>query len=367
MALLVSLPVLFFFQYCSVKTYEQTPLPEGPPKAAKPKNIILMIGDGMALAQISAGMYWKGNGRSAFELFPVVGFHTSHSSNNLITDSAAGATAFACGHKTYNGAIGVLPPDDTPCENVMHQLGVDSLATGIVVTCSATHATPAAFIAHQEIRAFSEAIAMEYLDSPLDCYIGGGEYYFNNRPDKKPLEDSLLQEGYVIRRNSNLNKLPMDGSAPFMVFTAPREPAPALKGRDYLPKATSVACEYLRNRSDKGFFLMVEGSQIDWALHANDPNWLRTEMLDFERAVRAALEFAAADGNTLVLVTGDHECGGLSLEYGGRSAEFTPSFAERLHTAAMVPVLAYGPQDTLFTGIYDNTELYYKMMQALGR
>ncbi len=334
--------------------------------ADRPKNIILLIGDGMALSQVSAGIYWIGVGKTAFERFPVVGFHKSHSTDNLVTDSAAGATAFACGHRTNNGAIGVLPPDNQPCPTILEDLDRMGYATGMVVSCSAPHATPASFIAHREIRAFTEEIALDYLKTSLDCFIGGGEHYFNDRPDKLDLEDSLRQKGYVIRRGTSTHGLPMDGSAPFMLFTADREPPTASADRRYLPYATEAVCHYLQKRSDKGFFLMVEGSQIDWACHANDRNWLRAELFDFDKTLKAALKFAASNGETLVIVTGDHECGGLALTEGDSKREFKPVFAARLHTAAFVPVFAYGPKAELFSGIYDNTEIYYKMWSALG-
>ncbi len=334
--------------------------------AERPKNIILLIGDGMALSHISAGIYWSGVGKSVFERFPVVGFHKSHSCDDLVTDSAAGATAFSCGQKTINNAIGVLPPDNRPCTTILEDLDSRGYATGMVVSCSAPHATPASFIAHREIRAFTEDIALDYLKTPFDCFIGGGEHFFNDRPDRLNLEDSLKQRGYVIRRGTSMNRLPLDGSAPFMLFTADREPPTASDTRHYLPPATRTACEFLQKRSDKGFFLMVEGSQIDWACHANDRNWLRAEMLDFDKTIREALAFAASNGETLVIVTGDHECGGLALVETIDKKGFDVKFSCRLHTASLVPVLAYGPQSGLFTGIYDNTGIYGKMREALG-
>lgn len=111
---------------------------------------------------------------------------------------------------------------------------------------------------------------------------------------------------------------------------------------------------------------MVEGSQIDWAGHANDRNWLRAEMEDFDQTVEAALAFAAADGETLVIVTGDHECGGLSLIREGGKKNFRAAFSTRLHTASWVPVYAYGPQASLFAGVYQNTDVYNKMWEAIG-
>jgi alkaline phosphatase len=358
--------LLFAALAISCEAQRQSPvLTPAAPVAARAKNVILLIGDGMATGQVSAGYYWTGPEKSIFTQFPVVGFHKSHANNDLITDSAAGATAFACGHKTDNGAIGVLPPKNKPCGTILEEMERDGYATGMVVTCSATHATPAAFIAHQDIRAFTDMIAADYLRTELDCFIGGGEGYFNDRADRRNLEDSLTRQGYVIRRGTNFKRLPLDGSAPFMLFTADREPETASAGRTYLPPATTVACQFLQKRSEKGFFLMVEGSQIDWACHGNDRNWLRAEMLDFDATIRAALNFARSNGETLLIVTGDHECGGLALSRGDSPRTFRPQFAQRLHTASMVPVFAYGPGAASFSGIYDNTAIYAKMRAAL--
>lgn len=361
----ILLPALLLFLAC------QAPAPANrpeiwKPRSARPKNIILMIGDGMAGAQVSAGIYWKGVGKSVWERFPVVGFHKSHSFDERVTDSAAGATAFSCGRKTKNGAIAVVPPDYEPCTTILEALSGMGYATGMAVTCSATHATPASFIAHVDIRAYTEAIAEYYLRTPIDCFIGGGQGYFDDRPDSRNLLDSLRQRGYTVRSGEAFGRLPLDGSAPFMLFTAEREPEGASVGRHYLPKATEQACQFLKKRSNRGFFLMVEGSQIDWALHSNDARWLRAEMLDFDAAVSAALRFAEADGETLVLVTGDHECGGTGLNSASKGKSFNPGFTTRLHSAAMVPVYAFGPRAELFSGVYDNTAIYFKMWEALG-
>ena len=321
-----------------------------------------MIGDGMALPQASAGMYWKGGlKKSVFSQFPVVGFHKSHAHDDLITDSAAGATAFACGKKTFNGAIG-MTPDKHACRSILEDWEAAGKATGIVVTCTATHATPASFIAHEEMRAFIENIALEYLNTPIDCFVGGGAYYFSpERPDHLNLRDTLRQRGYVMREGTSFKKLPLDGSAPFMLLTHEKKPPTASAGRTYLPTAVQEVSQYLKKRSDKGFFMLVEGSQIDWALHANDRNWLKAEMLDFDKAIREALAFAVADGETLVIVTGDHECGGLALTDSDTKRTFKPAFASKYHTAALVPVYAFGPQAGVFQGIYENTAIYDKM------
>jgi len=334
--------------------------------AQRPKNIIFLIGDGMGAAHVSAHIYWMGVGKTIFEKFPVIGFHKSHAYDYRVTDSAAGATAFACGQKTTLGAIGVLPPNDRPCPTILEDLDRMGYATGMVTTCTATHATPACFISHRELRAFTEDIALDYLRTPFDCLIAGGENLFKLRPDKINLLDSLRSRGYVVRRGIGFKNLPLDGSQPFVNFTHEMEPPTASAGRNYLPPATRLACNFLQKRSEKGFFLMVEGSQIDWASHTNDRNWLRAEMADFDKTVRAALEFAASNGETLVVVTGDHECGGFALTPTELRKQFQSAFSTKVHTAAMVPVYAYGPQAELFSGIYENTEIYFKMRAALG-
>lgn len=362
---LLLLYALFFFTQCQSAEKAFPDLTQVP-VAEHPKNIILLIGDGMALPQASAGVYWSGGlSSSVFSLFPYVGFHKSHAHDDLITDSAAGATAFACGKKTFNGAIG-MTPDRTACRSILEEWEGAGKATGIVVTCTATHATPASFIAHEEMRAFTESIALEYLTTPVDCFVGGGAYYFSpERPDGLNLKDTLRQRGYVIREGTTFKKLPMDGTAPFMLLTHEKEPPTASAGRSYLPVAVREVTQYLSKRSDKGFFLLVEGSQIDWALHANDRHWLRAEMLDFDKAVREALRFAASDGQTLVIVTGDHECGGLSLNDSDTKRTFKPVFGSRYHTGTLVPVYAFGPQAATFQGIYENTALHDKMKAAM--
>lgn len=359
------LPALLIIFGCST-TRKETVDYQAVKFSQRPKNVILLIGDGMSLAQVSAHQYWEGIGKTIFEKFPVIGFHKSYSCDDLVTDSAAGATAFSCGHKTTNGAIGVLPPDNEPCTTILEDLDHKGYATGMVVACTATHATPASFIAHRELRAFTEEIAMDYLKTELDCFIGGGEALFTERPDRLNLEDSLKRRGYLIKRGTNLKKIPSDGSAPFMLFTAEREPPTASGGRKYMPDAAEAACNYLQKRSPKGFFLMVEGSQIDWAGHANDRNWLRAEMKDFDKTIKKVMEFAASNGETLVIVTGDHECGGLALVKGTSRKKFEAVFSTHVHTAVDVPVYAYGPQQHLFSGTYENTGIYFKIREALG-
>ncbi len=331
------------------------------------KNVILLIGDGMGLAQISAALY-SNNNKLALEQFTAIGLHKPTSANDLITDSAAGATAFSCGQKTYNGAIGVNA-DTVPCYTILEEAEARGYATGLIATATIVHATPASFIAHQPMRILYEDIAEDILKTEVDLIIGGGKRYFDRREkDNLDLYAKLQEKGYQVSDYSReeLRDIYLTGKRNFAYFTADKHPLPAVAGRDYLPTALKMACAFLEKRSSKGFFLMVEGSQIDWGGHANDGRLVIEEMLDFDRAVAAALNYAKKDGQTLVIVTGDHESGGLALNPGSGMNAVEARFTTNGHTAAMVPVFAYGPTESLFTGIYDNTEIYYKIKQSMG-
>ena len=333
----------------------------------RPKNIVLMIGDGMGLGQISAAMYSNKN-QIALEQFPVVGFHKSYSSSDLITDSAAGATAFACGVKTFNGAVGISA-DTLPCFTILEEAEEKGWATGLVVTSSLVHATPASFIAHQKIRVFYEPIAKDFLKTEVDFLVGGGKKYFDQRKDDDfNFIDEWKQKGYQVEsflRRSLVNT-PINYKNNFIYFTANTEPLPVNQGRNYLPFATSLGLNFLQKHSDKGFFLMVEGSQIDWAGHANRGKWVIEETLDFNEAIKKALHFAKMDGQTLIIVTADHETAGFAIQNKSSMKKPKIAFTTNGHTAQLVPVFAFGPKAELFSGIYENTAIYHKMKAALG-
>lgn len=332
-----------------------------------PKNIILMIGDGMGLAQISASNYNQGNS-TIFEWFPVVGLQKTTSSDNLITDSAAAATAMACGKKTYNNAIG-LDSAACSCKTILEEASDKGLATGLVVTSSIVHATPAAFVSHVKARNFYEEIAEDFMKSKLDFFIGGGRQFFYRRDkDNRNLITELSNQGFAIYDyfNDELNRVTPSPTKRFGFFTADNQPLPASQGRDYLPLAAKMAIKYLPARSLKGFFLMIEGSQIDWAGHANQAYPLLDEMKDFEITITKMVEFAKKDGETLLIVTGDHDAGGASINEGSAMKKLNVQFTTNGHTGTMIPIFAYGPGAELFRGIYDNTEIYYKMKQSFG-
>lgn len=356
------LPLLLFF------SFQKTGIDASkPPVVEKPKNIILMIGDGMGLTQITAGLYSNGNSLH-LEHFPYTGLIKTYSADKLITDSGAGATAFACGCKTFNGAIGVCA-DKQPLPTILEQAEQQGLATGLVATSSITHATPASFIAHVGDRSSYEDIAVFFLKTDIDLFIGGGLKHFNERStDQRNLVQELVAKNYVVTNFSEkkLCDITPSPSQPFAWFSAREEPETAAKGRDYLPLASRVAPDFLKKRSEKGFFLMIEGSQIDWACHAKYAPGAVTEMLDFDAAIGEVLKFAEADGNTLVIVTADHETGGMALEQGNARDSLDIQFTTAQHTASLVPVFAYGPGAEHFSGVYENTDIYMKMRDLFG-
>ena len=328
----------------------------------QPKNVILMIGDGMGISQISAALY-SNNNRSALEYFPVVGLQKSYSGDNLVTDSGAAATAIGCGHKTYNHAIG-LTMDSLPCPSLVPLAQAHGLATGIVVTSPITHATPAAFVAHQKQRVYYEKIAKDVVSANLDIFIGGGEQYFNHRDsDDLDLLAQLSQNGYTIKESLYGKWSP---KKKYAIFVSEDKPIPALDGRAYLPKASVRTAKYLSERSTEGFFLMIEGSQIDWACHAGSSTKLIAELKDFDRTIAGIYEFARKNGETLVIITGDHESGGVSIAPGSKINKLKISFSTNGHTAELVPVFAYGPGADTFRGIYENTDIYWKIREVLG-
>ncbi|PCH66700.1 MAG: alkaline phosphatase [Bacteroidetes bacterium] len=325
----------------------------------KAKNIILMIGDGMGTSQIFAGLV-KNGGHLNLENFKHSGFIKTHASDNFITDSGAGATAFATGKKTYNGAISV-DDDGYELKTILEIAKENGLATGMVATSSITHATPACFAAHDESRNNYEAIARDIYRCGVDVFFGGGLQFF----EPQGLVDSLLTAGYEIVKN--MEELIVAANNKIAGLLALDYMPSMTEGRgDFLPMASKKAIEIL-GKSEKGFFLMIEGSQIDWGGHANDTEYIATEMVDFDNAIGEVLKYALLDTNTLIIVTADHETGGFAVSGGSyEEKEIEGSFTSGGHTAVMVPIFAYGSGAEMFTGIFDNTEVFDKMMEAFG-
>ncbi|MCG8578697.1 MAG: alkaline phosphatase [Bacteroidales bacterium] len=323
----------------------------------RPKNIILFIGDGMGVAQVFAGI--TVNGGLNMEQMPFIGFNKTQSADNYVTDSAAGGTAISTGVRTYNGAIGV-DVNGEKLTTILEYAERNNKATGLVSTSAITHATPASFIAHQPQRNMYEQIAGDFLETDIDVFIGGGADFFTKRVDGRNLVLELNQKGYRVAYN--IDEVEDVNSGKLAVLTAVAH-NPGYRDRgEMLTKSTSKAIEVLSNADSKGFFLMVEGSQIDWGGHQNDASYVTGEVLDMDRALAEALKFAMEDRRTLVIVTADHETGGMTINDGDVEKGYVKAgFNVGDHTAVMVPVFAFGAGAEEFIGVYDNTEIFEKI------
>lgn len=312
---------------------------------AKIKNVIFMIGDGMGTSYTSAYRYLKDDPstpvveQTAFDPY-LVGQQMTYPEDpqQNITDSASAATAMSAGIKTYNAAIGV-DNDKSEVKTVLEAAKENGKATGLVATSEITHATPASFGAHDENRKNMNAIADDYYDElvngghKIDVLLGGGESNFV-RADRD-LTAEFQKDGYsyvtskeAMLDNDNQKVLGLfaEGGLPKMIDRNEETPS--------LEDMTSSAIDRLK-KDKEGFFLMVEGSQIDWAGHDNDIVSAMSEMEDFEKSIEAAIEFAKKDKHTLVVVTADHSTGGYSIGADGiynwfgepiKAAKRTPDF-----------------------------------------
>lgn len=329
------------------------------------KNIIFLVGDGTGLAQISAGQYALvgPDGLLHMQTMPVAGFVKTHSSDNLITDSASGATAFSCGLKTYNGAIGV-DPNVIPCKTILELAEEKGLSTGLVSTSSITHATPASFAAHVERRSMQEEIAVDFLDSGAEVFLGGGVKWFSaqQRSDSLDLAGQFEEAGYQLLVNEEELK---SSSSERLLGLFAEDGLERKEGEPSLASMTEKALDVLAQNKN-GFFLMVEGSQIDWAGHDNDSEYLIQEVEDFDGAVKAALNFAVNNEETLVVLTADHETGGMTLQRQRAAGDSLEIFwTSGGHTGIPVPLMAYGPGALEFMGWRDNTYVGQKLAELL--
>ena len=326
--------------------------------AAPPKNVILCIGDGMGFAQVeAAGLYAHGlAGTLSFERFENAGQMTTHAADSNVTDSAAGATAIATGRKVNNGVISVaLPGNGEPLETLLEYFKKRGKSTGLVTTTYITHATPAAFGAHQPDRYKNPEIANDYftLTRPNVLMGGGGN---------GASITSAIKAGYEVV--VNLMQLQE-------VKTERVKMLAGLFGKSHLPyevdglgelphlsQMTEVALKILDNDSD-GFFLMVEGGRIDHAGHDNELERCVGETIEFSKAVETAVAWARENRNTLIIVTADHETGGLAVVNGDRPGELpNVTWSTKGHTGVPVPIYAWGQNAEMVDGVMDNTDVF---------
>ncbi|MDC7222525.1 MAG: alkaline phosphatase [Spirochaetales bacterium] len=316
-----------------------------------PKYVFYMIGDGMGAAQRQVAEYYlqhktgDASAHLAMNTLPVSGINTTHSSSSLITDSAAAGTALAAGYKTDNGMIAVTP-DGNPVKTLVEVAEEKGMATGLISTTRLTHATPAAFASHNPDRGDENGIALDFVDSGVDFFAGGGIRYFvsdtdpqkygetdavgatikSKRKDGKDLVAMFADQGYntfigAQGADAFAAYAPQGEEQVFAAFTYTHTPyeidrintennSPSLA--DMTAKGVEVLSQY-----EKGFFLMVEGGRIDHACHANDAAGAIYDTFAFDNAIKVALDFYEAHPEeTAIVVVGDHETGGMGLGFG---------------------------------------------------
>lgn len=332
------------------------------PKGKKVKNVILMIGDGMSLMHVYTA--WAANrGKLWLENAQATGLSKTWAVKKLVTDSGSGGTSLATGVKTVYHAVGVDPEGKplTSLVDVAKELGKDA---GMAVTCRLWDATPCDFCCHNIDRDKEEELVSDYPTSGVDFVFGGGAQKFTNRKDGRDIFKELQKKGYHVSRtlddffaynkNSRIFAVPYDKDTPL----------PDERG-DLLARASLKGIS-LMNQNKNGFFMMIEGSQLDDYGHFNQLDLLMKETLDFDQTVGEVMKWAAKDGETLVVVTADHETGGLTLVNGNKDeGRVECCFSTKGHSGAMVPVYAFGPGAENFTGIFENTDVFKKIKKLM--
>ena len=323
----------------------------------KPKNIILLIGDGTGFNQIALSrMAIAGyDSRLYLDKLPFTGISLTHSADNIVTDSAAAATAWSTGHKTNNKFLSIKPNKEV-LQTLPEKLYRKGFLSGLVATSSITHATPAAFYAHVDNRYKEKEIARQLQGSSIDIALGGGKKFFD-----------IDQEN--INYLYNLNDLPKDGpgTSKRVIGLFANDGIRRSEASPTQLAMTSAAIEHLLSRTSNcsGFFLMSEGSQIDWAGHDNDAKKMIEEFRDFDATIKEVIKFINKNKNTLLIVTADHETGGLQILKRSKNL-IKVQWGTGSHTAGPVGVFSYGPGAENFEGTMDNTDIHNKILNLLS-
>ncbi len=348
--------------YTNKKAYDvYQPTYKSDGKNTPVKNIILIIGDGMGLAQIQAAVT-ANFGNLNLAGIKRIGFSLTKSANSGNTDSAAGGTALSSGEKTNNRYVGVdsLGRSIASIPDVLSGLGVKS---AVISTGDITDATPASFYAHQPERNWSDKIAADFVSSNVDILIGPNRKSFLQNSDRN-LMSKIQQKGYSYL--PDLMALSTSKPGKKLVLLADSATRPVLAGRGPMLKTALEQSIRLLSGNKPGFFIMAEGAQVDYGGHDDNLPYLVTELLDLDQAIGAALRFADKDGKTLVVITADHETGGLSLLAADQAkGRVVGHFSTNDHTNIMVPVFAYGPQSDQFTGMFQNKEVFHKIIKLM--
>ena len=324
------------------------------------KNVILLIVDGMGLAQSYAAYLANDKSLSIYTM-PYTGLSITSCADREVTDSGAGGTAIATGHKANYKAIG-LDKNNISHPSLLKIAKQYGKSTAIVCSCDLTHATPAAFVANVKNRDLQEQIALSYLEEYCDIALGGGAERFTSkgRKDKLNLIDSLAKRGYaVVYSQDELSKC--ESEKIFGLFAEGHLPEASKRGgvmQQYMLKALERL-----DKNPNGFFMMLEGSRIDMEAHLNKYDAMVEETLDFDRCVAIALDFAKRKGNTLVVVTADHETGGLTLPAKGSKTQ--DKWTTLNHTGVPVPIYSFGPGAKNFTRVMQNTDIFFEIYKLM--
>jgi len=327
-------------------------------RAESPKNVIFMIGDGMGFEHVkAAGMYLNGTpGTLCFESLPYQGQVTTYSASSSITDSAAAATAMATGHKVNNGVVSMAyPGDGSEYQTLLETYKARGARTGLVTTTVMTHATPACFGAHEPNRYNYSSIAGDYLNQTKpNTLLGGGA-------NGLTLSDATAAGYTVVTNNASMQAIDTNTvsmlSGQFGTTHLPYE-YDGLGTLPHLSEMTTTALDILDNDPD-GFFLMIESGRIDHAASANDIARDVFETVEFHNTAQLMINWAVGRTDTLIIVTADHETGGLTvLQNNGKDHFPTVSWSTSGHTSTNVPVYAWGVNAQYVTGTLDNTQLF---------
>ena len=328
-----------------------------------PTNVIFCIGDGMGFEKVkAAGMYAYGEvGGLSFEGFPYQGEVTTHSADSPTTDSAAAATAMATGSKVNNGVISTaLPGDGRELYTLLECFKDQGKSTGLVSTTFITHATPAAFGAHEPQRGNLAEIAEDYLNQtrPNVLLGGGGNGMTDAAAEAASYTVVTNRDGLLALDTDNITRV----SGQFGDTNLPYE-FDGLGDLPHLSEMTTAALKIL-TKNPTGFFLMIEGGRIDHAGHSNDIERNVYETLEFSRTVQVATDWVQGRTDTLIIVTADHETGGLKvLENNGIGVFPTVSWSTGGHTTTNIPVYAWGPNAACISGVMDNTDFFNVVMR----
>ncbi len=333
------------------------------------RNVILVLGDGVGLNHILASrlILYGPDGRMYCERFPVIGHsNTAPLDENYITDSGAAATALATGHKTARAMIG-MTPDSIPKTSIIELFRDAGYSTGIISTGQLCDATPAGFSVKSPSRKLKEQIARDISNTNINFLMGASEFFYKKGNDSKTPVEIAQSRGYSIVTNKaelmniNSNKiLALIDSMNFLKDVYYRDKLPTLA------EVTIKAIELL-NLNKKGFFLLVEEDGTDDYSHSHDILGIREQMKQMDEAIKVIVDFARKDGKTLVIVTSDHETGGLNIIEANRSKSFMKiAWATGDHTPQPVPVYSIGPYSQHFSGFYENTFIPRKIAEIFN-